>query len=354
MPPALGALKSLFDQGQCAAIANVGTLVVPTSLAQYNPSGSPLVTLPTQLFSHSDQMNQWQTGLPDRPSQTGWLGRAGDIMAPAFNSGALSVCMSMAGNNTIQTGTSTVQYQLTTDGAVRVSGLDYFYGSAVAAKALQKLMTEARPGLLEGQINRTAKRAIDAEVIVRQALAGVTVNTVFPSTAIGAQLKMVARMIAARSALGQRRQIYYVAAGGFDFHDNLLTEQALRLKEVADAMAAFYQATFDLGVDKSVTAFTASDFGRALQSNGKGSDHGWGAHHFVVGGAVRGNRIYGSFPTVALGTNQDVGQGRLLPTTSVDEYAATLATWLGVSGTDLSTVLPNLGRFGSPNLGFMG
>lgn len=348
----LSALKTLFDQGRCAVLANVGPLVQPVSLAQW-ARGTPSVAVPSQLFSHSDQANLWQTGVADRPTQTGWLGRTGDLIAPAFNSGALSICMSMAGNNVIQAGARTVQYQLTTNGAVRVQGLDSLYGSTVGAQALRTLMTQPRTGMLEKQINGIAARAIDAEVVVRNGLAGATMNTTFPSTSLGAQLRMAARMIAARSALGQRRQIFYVSAGGYDFHDNLLENQAGRLRELGDALAAFYQSTVDLGVAGNVTAFTASDFGRGLQSNGRGSDHGWGGHHFIVGGAVRGNRLYGSFPPVALNTAQDAGQGRLIPTTSVDEYAGTLAKWMGVGSADMATVLPNLGRFATPDLGFM-
>jgi len=161
-------------------------------------------------------------------------------------------------------------------------------------------------------------------------------------------------MIAARGALSQNRQIFYVQHGGYDFHDDLVNSQNGKLKELADAMAAFYQATVEIGAANDVTTFPASDFGRALQSNGRGSDHGWGGHHFIMGGSVLGNRVYGQFPTVALGGPEDAGQGRLIPTTSVDEYAATLARWFGVPDSNLGTVLPNIGRFASRNLGFMG
>jgi uncharacterized protein (DUF1501 family) len=353
MPTELSALKSLFDAGQCALLANVGTLVQPTSLAQWN-NGNPTVALPYQLFSHSDQANSWQTGLPNRVSQSGWLGRAGDLLAPAFNSSALSICMSIAGNNVIQTGAQTIQYQLSTQGAIKVDDLGTVMGSAKAGAALRQLLTEPRTHLLEKQLNKTATRAIASEAIVSAALANVTVNTVFPNTKLGAQLKMAARMIGARVALGQTRQIFYVSAGGYDFHDNLIVDHALRLRELAEALAAFYAATVELGVAQKVTSFTASDFGRALQSNGRGSDHGWGGHHFIVGSAVKGNRIYGTMPEIVLKGPQDVGQGRLLPSTAVDEYASTLALWFGVTPAQLETVLPNIGRFPTTNLGFLG
>ncbi len=353
MPLEMAALKRVFDAGQCAVLANVGTLVQPTTLAQWN-GGNATVPVPYQLFSHSDQANSWQTGLPNRASQTGWLGRVGDLIAPAFNSGALSICMSVAGNNVIQSGAQTTQYQLTTQGAIKVDDLSILMGSAKAGAALRTLLTEPRTHVLEKQLNKIATRAIASEATVTAALANVVINTVFPNTQIGAQLKMAARMIAARQALGQKRQIFYVSVGGYDFHDNLIASQALRLRELSEGLAAFYQATVELNVAQQVTSFTASDFGRALQSNGRGSDHGWGGHQFILGGAVKGNRIYGTMPEAVLKGAEDVGQGRLLPTTSVDEYASTLALWFGVTPAQLETVVPNIGRFARTNLGFMG
>ena len=352
---ALGGIKTLFDQGQVALLANVGPLAVPITKAQWN-SGHPTVAVPAQLSSHSDQQGAWQTGLPDRPSQTGWLGRIGDLTASAFNPGSgVSIAMSVAGNNIMQAGESTIQYQLTTQGAVNVQALNAnnLYGSATGAQAIRRLMTDPGGHLLESELTTVSARALSGEQLVRNALAGVSLNVVFPNTSIGKQLQMVARMIAARGALSQKRQIFYVAQGGYDFHDNLPADQARLLGELGDAMAAFYAATAALGVAQSVTAFTTSEFGRALQSNGRGSDHGWGGHHFIMGGAVLGNRVYGSFPTVAIGGPEDSGQGRLIPSTSVDEYAATLARWFGVSEATLPTVLPNLGRFSKPNLGFL-
>lgn len=357
--PQLAGIKSLIDAGACALLANVGTLTQPLTKAQWN-NCNPLVPVPFQLFSHSDQQNQWQTGLPDRPSQTGWLGRAGDLMAANFNGGSpVSICMSVAGNNMIQAGEQTIQYQLTPGGAVRVNALNGFSWSAQAGTALRRLVTENRGHRLEGELGRITARAVASEGRVTDALAGVPASlpafggfASLASNPLAQQLRMVARMIAASSALGQRRQIFFVSLGGFDFHDNLADEQPLRLRQVGDAIKAFYDATVALGVANQVTTFTASDFGRALQSNGRGTDHGWGSHHFIVGGAVRGNRVYGQWPTVAIGGPEDAILGRLIPTTSVDQYAATLASWFGA--TDLETVVPNIGRFASRNLGFMG
>lgn len=347
--PALASIKPLIDQGRCGILANVGMLSQPTSKAQWN-GGIPAVQVPIALESHSDQANQWQTGVPNAASTTGWLGRTADLLKGSFNSGQLSMCISTAGNNQLQAGSSTIPYAVTTAGAVPVAALAA--NSGFPAAALRKLMTEQRSHLLEQQMNQTAVRSLDAERIVTAALAGVNVATAFPATGLGAQLKMVARMIAARTALGQRRQVFYVSLGGFDFHSDLLSAQNNLLKTVSDGLAAFYQATVELGVANNVTTFTASEFGRALQPNGDGSDHGWGGHHFVLGGQVRGNRVFGTWPTVALGAPEDARRGILIPTTSVDEYATTLATWLGVAAADLPKIMPNIGRFARPNLGF--
>ena len=350
----LASLKPLFDQGRVALLANVGPLAAPITKTQWN-SGNPSVTVPFQLTSHADQSAAWQTGLPDRPSSTGWCGRIGDLTAAAYNPGSgVSIAMSLAGNNMLQAGDQTVQSQLTTDGAIKVRGLDSLYNSAAGATALRRLMTEPRSSLLENELAKVSTRAIASEAVVGNALAGATVPVTFPGTGLGRQLRMVAKMIAARGPLMQRRQLYFVQMGGFDFHDRLLTDQAALLTELGDAMAAFHAATVALGVASNVTSFTTSEFGRALQHNGRGSDHGWGGHHFIMGGAVNGNRVYGRFPTVALGGPEDAGQGRLIPGTSVDEYAATLSRWFGVSDSDLATVLPNIGRFASRNLGFLG
>lgn len=352
--PSLSGLQTLFNQQRVALVANVGTLVNPITKAQWN-GGVPTVSVPPQLFSHSDQQGAWQTGVPDRPSLTGWQGRMGDLLASSYNaSSGISMAMSIAGNNIMQAGNSTIQYQLTTDGAVRVNALDGLYGSSTGGAAFRQLMTDSRAHMLENEHNKISSRAIAAEALVRNAIGGVSAGATFPQTGIGRQLQIVARMIAARGALGQRRQMFYVQHGGYDFHDNLVADQGQRLRELGDAMAAFYQATTALGVANQVTTFTASDFGRAQQHNGRGSDHGWGGHHFVMGGAVQGNRVYGQFPTVALNGPDDSGRGSLIPTTSVDEYAATLARWFGVSLSNLPTVLPNIGRFASRDLGFMG
>ena len=355
--PALAAIKPLFDAGRCAIMANVGTLAYPTTMAQLRNRS---VQTPLGLFSHSDQQSAWQTGLPTRSSPTGWLGRIGDLTASSYNAGSnVSICMSLAGNNIMQAGSSVVQYQVTTQGPVVIDTMDstHWRYNAAMAGAMNKLLTESRANMLEQAYTTIGARAIATGQTAKDALAAVpAMTTVFPAGGLAAQLRMVARLIGARVSLGHKRQIFFVSHGGYDFHDNLVEGQGGRLAELGNAMAAFHAATVEMGVAQNVTTFTASDFGRGLQSNGRGSDHGWGGHHFVMGGAVNGNRLYGQWPTVALGGAEDVGQGRLLPTTPVDRYAATLASWFGVPAANLPVVLPNLTRFATvanASLGFM-
>ncbi|WP_442775849.1 DUF1501 domain-containing protein [Sphaerotilus montanus] len=355
--PAFASLKPLVDAGQCALMANVGTLAYPTTLTQYK---NRTVQTPLGLFSHSDQQASWQSGLPTKGSATGWLGRAADLTSSVYNPGsAVSMCMSLGGNNLIQAGNSVVQYQVTNNGPVVIDTMDatHWRYNADMAAAMNTLITQQRAHMLEQAYNTVGTRAVATGNIAKSALAAApAISTVFPAGGLAAQLRMVARLISARNALGHKRQVYFVSQGGYDFHDTLVENQALRLGELSDAMAAFHAATVEMGVANSVTTFTASDFGRGLQSNGRGSDHGWGSHHFIMGGAVKGNRLYGNWPTVALGGPEDLGQGRLIPTTSVDRYAATLATWFGVSAANLPTVLPNVTRFATATtagLGFL-
>jgi len=351
--PSFTGVKSLFDLGKCAVISNVATLVQPTTKTQYANG----VLLPAQLFSHSDQQNSWQTGLPDSPSATGWLGRAADVMLSQNGASPVSMCMSLGGNNMIQAGANVVQYQLTNQGSVQIKAIspqDGFYGNVANAALLKQVIEESGSNnLFENEYAKIIKRSITADSAVQGALAGVPGSTAafVAGNPLAAQMNLVARMIAARGALGHKRQIFYVTLGGFDLHSALLNDHAGRLGFVSSALEAFYNATVALGVASDVTAFTASDFGRALLANGDGSDHGWGGHHFVVGGAVKGGRLYGRYPDTLLGSADDVGEGRLLPSTSVDEYAAVLARWYGI--TDFSTVLPHLGRFGNYNMAFL-
>jgi len=354
LAPTMGSLLPLFDQGKLAVTLNVGTLVQPTTKTQYQQNA---VRLPPKLFSHNDQQSYFQASNPEGAT-SGWGGRIGDLFQSG-NGAATLTCINASGNAVYLTGKSAVQYAIGTGGPIALlNNGTTLYGSSTAAATLRSLMTGGSAHLLGNEHARVSKRALDTYAQVSGALASAPASgfTLFPTgNQLADQLKMVARLISVSSQLGAKRQVFFVSIGGFDLHDNLVAVQPGLIGKVADAMRAFYDTTVSLGVADKVTSFTASDFGRTLQSNDDGSDHGWGSHHFVMGGAVRGKRFYGTAPQVGNGTPDDVGQGRLLPTIAVDQYAATLASWFGVSNGDLTTVLPNMGNYNASNwnLGFV-
>jgi uncharacterized protein (DUF1501 family) len=353
LAPGLSPLLPLFDGGQLGVLMNIGTLIQPTTKAQWNAKS---VKLPAKLFSHNDQQSTWQSSAPEG-AKSGWGGRIGDIFESG-NTNSTFTCVNVSGNAIFMSGASAVQYQVSTNGSVPLNGLKSpLFGSNAATEALRTLITQPRTHMLENEYNRVAKRSVDANTVLTSALAtGTALATPYPaSNNLGDQLKMVARMIAAAPALGAKRQVFFVSLGGFDLHDKMATSHPVLMKTVADAMAAFYASTVELGVADSVTSFTASDFGRTMTGNNDGADHGWGSMHFVMGGAVKGKSLYGTAPVVANGGPDDVGQGRLLPTTSVDQLAATLGKWMGVSDSALLTLLPSLSNYNASarTLGFL-
>ncbi len=350
LAPGLGPLLPIFDAGNMAVVLNVGTLIQPTTKAQYSAGSVPL---PPKLFSHNDQQSFWQSSSPEGAA-SGWGGRIGDLFA-AGNGNATFTCVSVAGNAVFLSGKSAVQYQVAPTGSVPVAGIKSpLFGSAACSQALQALMTQPRSNLFESEYARVTSRSIDANDQLTTALAGASMTTAFPAgNSLADQLKMVARMIAARGATGAKRQVFFVSLGGFDNHDGLVNVHPGLLTSVGNALSAFYQATADLGVASQVTTFTGSDFGRTLVSNTDGSDHGWGNMQFVLGGSVNGNSYVGTAPVLANNGPDDVGQGRLLPALGVDQMASTFASWFGVSASDQATVLPNLAAFSNRNLGFL-
>lgn len=353
LAPELAPLLPIFNAGKMGVLLNVGTLVQPTSKQQYLAKSVPL---PSKLFSHNDQQSEWQSSMPEGAT-SGWGGRLGDLFESG-NGNATFTCINVSGNAVFLSGKQAVQYQVSTKGSVPFAGLQSpLFGSASCSSALQQLLTQPHGHVMQSDYARVTQRAISANDVLTSALAGApAINTPFPANSnLGDQLKMVARMISSASALGAKRQVFFVSMGGFDTHDGLVSVHPGLLKGVADAMAAFYQSTVELGVANQVTAFTASDFGRTLSGNNDGSDHGWGSMHFMLGGAVKGGRYYGKAPVVASDGPDDVGQGRLLPTTSIEQYAATLGSWLGVSNNDLLAMLPNLANYNASarNLGFV-
>jgi uncharacterized protein (DUF1501 family) len=372
--PSMTGLANLFNTEKAAVQMNVGPLVVPVTRQQYRGNNRALYPLPPKLFSHNDQQSLWQSSSPEG-STIGWGGNIGDLaIANNSNANSLFTCISVTGNAVFLSGDSALSYQVGTGGPVQIRCIrdSNVYGSSAVKTALASLVQQQRGQfhVLENEYNRVTKRQIDSAIAVQTAIDAYPATNApfaaFPSTNLGNQLKMVARLIAGRTNLTAKRQVFFVSAGGYDLHDNLISGQAANLKSLDDAMTAFYNATAHPTLNNAaqVTTFTASDFGRTLTSNGDGSDHGWGSHHFIMGGAVNGKKIYGTPPPVSVGNSSTlaedqwhVGQGRLLPSTSTDQYAATLAKWFGVADNELDGVLPNLRNFGSAaylkNLGFM-
>ena len=355
LAPTLAPLLPIFNAGALSIALNVGTLVQPTTKAQYNARSVPV---PPKLFSHNDQSSYWQASAPEGAS-SGWGGRMGDLLASG-NGNSTFTCVSVAGNAVYLSGNQVSQYQVASSGPVAVEGIkSAMFGSTACSTALKGLMNTPRTQLLENSYATVSARALTANDTLSNALTAANVETVFPTgNSLADQLKLVAQMISVSSALGTKRQVFFVSMGGFDNHEGLGGAggaHALLLAGVANAMSAFYQATKDLGVSQKVTTFTASDFGRTLNSNSSGSDHGWGGVQFVMGDAVKGKSFIGAAPTLANDGPDDVGQGRLVPTTGVDQFGATLANWFGVSPSDqIGVVLPNLKNYSTRDLGFMG
>jgi uncharacterized protein (DUF1501 family) len=350
--PNLPELQGLFNQGKLGVVANVGTLVAPVTRAQYLAGGA---AVPSQLFSHADQSVQWQTSVPDQISKTGWGGRMADVLQSLNAGSKISLSISIAGTNTFEVGNTVLPYTVSPSGSIGLAGFDGSANANVRLQAFKDLLALPHNNLFEQAYADTVSRSIAANDLLTSALAGIpAIQTIFPATSLGGQLNMIAKLIAARSNLSMQRQIFFCSVGGYDTHGDQLAGQGNLFTELSQALNAFYSATVEMGISQQVTTFTASDFGRTYPTNGSGSDHGWGSHQFVLGGAVQGGRLFGTFPTLAVNGPDDTGQGRWIPTTSVDEFSATLATWFGVSASDLATVLPNIGRFAHPNLGIFG
>lgn len=349
-------LKSLFDSGKMALLANVGTLAVPTTKAQYMARSVPL---PLQLFSHNDQQVEWQSSIPDRAFTSGWGGRMADLTDAMNSNNSISMSITLNGQNAFQVGSSpkVAQYAVSPTGAITVSGSASPVGTSfqnIRTKAQNDLLAAQNQNLFETAFAGLTSNAISDSALVSSIFAGaVPFTTAFPTTSLGQQLRTIARLIAAAPRLGLKRQVFFARIGGFDLHDaqvnagNTATgAHANIFADISRSLSSFYNATVELGAAEQVTTFTASDFGRTFNTNGDGSDHGWGSHHFIVGGAVKGGDIYGRMPNLTRSGPDDSGsRGNWIPTTSVDEYSATLATWFGVSPTNLSTVLPNIRRF---------
>jgi uncharacterized protein (DUF1501 family) len=364
--PKMTGLRDLFNGGQAAVVLNGGPLVKPMTLEQYKSPNRTLYPIPPKLFSHNDQQSIWQSSSPEG-STVGWGGNIGDVAIDAgANTNSLFTCISVTGNAVFLSGDTALSYQVGRDGAVKIysAGANaYPFGFLEVGKTMANLLApgSVRPHNLENAYAAITKRAVVAETSISAAIQSTAptngqfaapYNKFANNNSLSAQLRMVARLIAARNTLGSKRQVFMVSLGGFDLHDNLMGGHDTNMERVSQAMTAFYEAMKELGVGEQVTAFTATEFGRTLTSNGDGSDHGWGGHQIVVGDAIKGKAFYGYAPPVSITSDAKpenqwhTGAGRLLPTTSVDQYAATLARWFGVEDAELNGILPNLPNFG--------
>ncbi len=346
--PNMPEIQALYNSKAAAAIANVGMLVGPVSRSAYL-GGAPV---PSALFSHSDQASQWQTAIPSGLGNTGWGGRLIDalqsnnsaaIFPPITSTGGCGLfCSGNVNQPAVVPPGGTPQLQVSPGGS-RAQGLQQLLSFNNGLQLVQ-----AANGLLQNGINYA--NTLDGLI------ANVNIKTVFPAgNPLAAQLQTVAQVMAVRNQLGLSRQIFFCELGGFDTHGSQQPIQDPLLQQLSQAVGAFYQATQELAIDGQVVTFTASEFGRTLQPNGSaGTDHAWGSHHFIIGTGVRGGSIYGNFPLLALGGQNDANtRGTLIPTTSVDQYGATLAQWFGVTS-GMSSIFPNLVNFTTTNLGFLG
>ena len=347
-------IAQLVDSGAAALVANVGTLVAPTTRATVTSQ----LNLPSNLFSHSDQQLQWQNATQSSVTSTGWAGRMSDLLGSSFNpSGSIPMITSVAGDTLFCDGQSTTPLAVVPG---NVSGVSC--GEGAAECSVRQGMAQSFLGFASGLNLVQADNAISQSAaryasVLTQAVSSVApLATVFPANnPFATQLKQIAQLMQVRSSFGVNRQIFFAGVGNFDTHADQAGQQSLLLAQVSSAMSAFYQATQELGIANEVTTFTMSDFSRTFQPNSNnGSDHGWGSHHIVLGGAVRGAKLYGTYPTLALGGPDDFDvNGRWIPSTGTVQYAATLASWFGASAAQLNMIFPSLGAFSSANLGFV-
>jgi uncharacterized protein (DUF1501 family) len=384
--PACPELQALFTAGKLAVMMNTGTLVMPITRAQYLSGGSR----PPQLFSHADQVTQWQTSVPDQPALTGWGGRCADLLNSVNPSGEISLSVSLAGANTFEVGNIVSQYAVSTSGAIslnNVSGARLAALTNILGLPYPNMQAQAYSGVAEHTINTGAllNNAITNSASTNFWTNGFSSSITTPNggntftSGLSQQLKMIARLIDAGNratngappGFGMKRQIFFCQVGGYDLHSGqtnfsnnnpgnvILGAHANLFAELSQSLKYFQSAMEQLGLQDQVTVFTASDFGRTFPSNGQGSDHGWGSHHLILGGSgggvgsVLGGKTYGKFPTLTVNGPDDTGTGRWIPTTATDQYFATIASWFGVDSGNIPVVFPNIGRFATANLGFM-
>ncbi len=350
LPPSMPGVQTLFQTGKAAAVANVGMLVRPVTRAEFRANSRPV---PSNLFSHSDQQQQWQSAIPVGIAQSGWAGRIADQILPLNQSSQFPAAVSVNGNSLFLVGQQTQPSQIASAN-IGVSGQQNRAGDLERLNALQQILTLSSGVTL---VQAAGKRINDSLVVLRQANDAFatlpSLTTQFPTTSIGNQLRQIVRLVQIRGVVGLQRQIFFCSQGGYDTHEDQPGRQPQLLAELSAAMLAFNQAMDELGLAEQVTLFTESEFSRTFQPNASnGTDHAWGGHHFVTGGAVKPG-FYGTYPSMTLNGPDDSGsRGNWIPTTSLDQYGATLAKWFGVPDSGLTAVFPNLANFSTPDLGF--
>jgi len=368
--PRMAEIRDLFAAGRVAFLPNVGPLIRPTTKSQFREAMAVNHELPPQLFSHNDQQDQWHSLRGKFLLTTGWGGRVADLLASRTAAQQMPLNVSLFGQSLFQAATTVDPYVMGMKGVNTFQGLvfdkqrdpygyEYNFGrrqsvdGIVAGTLSSRQNTHYHRGYA-----RVQERALRYADRINAALMEAYKFKALPDSGatlsnLSIQLRTVARMISQRAKLSMSRQIFFVAVGGFDTHDHQVVDQPKLLEDVSKSIKAFIDAINEIGLGEQVTLFTQSDFGRTLTSNGDGSDHGWGGVQMVIGGGVRGGRLYGQYPLLEMNGPLEIGGGNLIPTISADQYAATLATWFGVSASDLPAVAPNVVNFSSRNLGFM-
>lgn len=350
--PRLADLQRLYNERRLAIVVNVGMLVRPLTRDEYRQRAAPL---PVGLFSHSDQQLEWQCSDPGGSTRTGWGGRIADRLGRTGSGGVLAA-VSLSGNVAYLIGEEARPTLLNVGAPTSLTGFSSAREQQARLRAFLEILALNDDSLLVQAANQRTSEGLRISDTLTRVLSGSSpLKTAFPATTLGRQLEQIARIIRARAELGATRQIFFASLGGWDNHTTLLTSHDALMNQLGPALGAFYRATEELSVAPQVTTFTASEFGRTLNGNTNGgSDHGWGGHHFVIGGAVKGGTMYGRFPTVALnGPDDATGRGVWIPGVSVDQYGATLASWFGLPADQLAEVFPNLRNFSPENLGFL-
>ncbi|MCP4982756.1 MAG: DUF1501 domain-containing protein [Gammaproteobacteria bacterium] len=346
--PSMPEIQTLFNNTDLSITANVGALVTPTTRNQYINNAVPL---PPNLFSHNSQQNFWQSVQAFGAQNVGWSGRMAELLESTYPAGALPINISMTGANLLQVGETSTAYNVSAAGAPNINGFGANARRA-AVEAMYAASNSNQTHLFESAFARTMSRSFSLVDTLRTALAITPApTTLFEADGLSQNLRMVAHIIAARTSLNMQRQVFFVGYGGWDTHDSQLTRHVDLLATVSRALSAFQAEMQAINCNDNVTTFTASDFGRTLTSNGDGSDHGWGSHQLVMGGAVAGQNIIGNMPPLVIDGPEDSGRGRIIPSLSVDQYGAALARWFGVPEDQLDAIFPNLANFNERNIG---